>query len=150
MPSITPTSSTSGSYYFAVTPSTLSGSYPSSGTIPNVYGNQVSTPQTNPYVYSPAPTEGMVANIQDKLYRYSEALNQWIEVVDANPAEIAEAPKIKVELDAREMLAALQEYKTFLEDLDGLENSTGEIVDDVVFGLREAIEALEKLRKPNG
>jgi hypothetical protein len=108
-------------------------------------------PQPVPYVHtSQEPTEGMLANIQDKLYRYSEVTNQWIEVVDADEAQLAEAPKIRVELDASLMLKALQEYKTFLEELDGLENGTGEVVDDVVWGLRETIEALERLKLPNG
>lgn len=54
-------------------------------------------------------------------------------------------PKIPVRLDATEMRKALEAYRDFLEGLDGLDQESAEVVDSTLFGLREAIEALERL-----
>lgn len=107
------------------------------------------SPQPNagtPYVTtSQPPFDGMIVTINDILYRYSQANDKWIKVESIPGADVVEAPKVVVELDGREMLVALKTYYDFLEDLDGLDNRVGEIVDDVLYGLRESIEALERL-----
>lgn len=107
-----------------------------SGVAPNVY---VSTPQQ--------PSEGMIAHINGKLYRYTEAGNIWHEVVDAPTSEQVEAPALPIELDAESMLDALRQYRDFLDELDGLDQRYANAVDDTLFGLNEAIEALETLEQ---
>jgi hypothetical protein len=119
------------------------GGYTAAPMNPN-YG---STWQSAPsYVAAPTvPTEGMVVNIKDKLYRYSQATDQWIEVVNADESEIAAAPVVQIELDASGMLLALRTYRDFLDGLDGLDPDATGIVSDTLFGLDEAIGALEQL-----
>lgn len=91
------------------------------------------------------PLDGYIATINGKVYRYSAALNEWHEVVDAPAADIASAEPLPIILDASEMLVALKSYFDFLNDLDGLDQETGNAVDDALFGLEESIRALEKL-----
>lgn len=125
---------------------------------PNPYWGQ--PPNIPGYVYPPGssgvptpitvktsqqPVDGMVALINGKYYRYSEAANEWHELIDAAETEIAEAPILPIELDASAMLDAFEQYRTFLEDLDGLDSKNLEIVEDTLFGLREAINALKRL-----
>lgn len=99
---------------------------------------QIVTPQQ--------PAEGMLVNLNGKLYRYSEAKNEWHEVVDAPTTDLTEVPTLPVELDASAMLDALKSYRDFLEELEGdLDERLSRIVDDTLFGLGEAIKALELL-----
>lgn len=117
---------------------------------PNTNPNQWTSVQQIPQVQIQTPTqptEGMLASINNKLYRYSASTNEWIEVVDAPVSEIAEAPQLPVELDARGMLDAFRQYHAFLDDLDGLDQRYSDAVSDVLFGLNEAIEALERLEQ---
>jgi len=106
---------------------------------PTIYGGgiQVATPDQ--------PLDGYIANINGKVYRYSAALNEWHEVIDAPPADVQSAEKLPIVLDATDMLIALTAYRDFLNDLDGLDQETGNAVDDALFGLDESIRALEKL-----
>jgi len=54
-------------------------------------------------------------------------------------------PQIQVRLDARDMIDALRQYRHFLNDLEDMDDTLAQIVDDTIFGLNEAIEALERL-----
>lgn len=108
--------------------------YPPGQTVPNVF---VSTPTQ--------PLDGMVALIKGKYYRYSAALNEWHELVDGSTTEQVEVPVLPIELDTSGMLNALRQYRDFLDDLDGLSQDYADAVDDTLFGLCEAIRALERI-----
>lgn len=97
-------------------------------------------PVTIPPAQTTWPMFGTLIKVGTRQLRYNGS--EW---EDTQGSEQIEAPKIRVELDGRDMLEALRRYKAFLEDIEGFDNGTGEIVDDICFGLREAIEALEKL-----
>lgn len=131
---------------------TVSNSTHTSSTYPNSYYHQnipaglPGSSMPSPYVTTlQQPTDGMIANIAGKVYRYSEAVNEWHEVIDSPLSETTEALVLPVELDARGMLAAFKQYREFLEELDGLDQKHADVVSDTLFGLDEAIEALERL-----
>jgi hypothetical protein len=98
---------------------------------------------TNPYTFPQPlePKEGDIGIIGGVPHRYEGGIWTQIEPSD----ETIGAPEIRIVLDASAMLNALRAYRDFLESLDGLDQETHNIVDDTLFGLREAIEALEKI-----
>jgi hypothetical protein len=92
------------------------------------------------------PVDGQVASINGKLYRYDAGSDKWHEVVGAPTEQVSEAPKLPVVLDAKEMLGALNKYREFLEEIvDELDEPQRGAVENTLFGLREAIEGLEKV-----
>lgn len=89
--------------------------------------NWIGSPPSKPFI-------GQIIWIMGKQYKYDET--GWISLT-------SEAPR--VELDAQEMLLVLIQYKDFLDELEDLDSFTAQIVDDTIFGLKESIEALEKI-----
>lgn len=105
------------------------------------YPTTPNTPLFPPPIAPTVPTKGMLVNILDRIYQFNG--EDWVPFNGGTRR--TETPKIPVKLDASDMLQALKAYRDFLDNLDGLESKTFEIVDDVIFGLRESIEALERL-----
>lgn len=91
------------------------------------------------------PKDGMIAVINGKVCRYNEPANMWQEIGTTSPTETVEVPTLPIELDTSGMLAALRQYRDFLDDLDGLDQRYADAVSDTLFGLNEAIEALETI-----
>jgi hypothetical protein len=74
-------------------------------------------------------------------HRYEGGI--WVQIEPSD--ETVGAPEVRIVLDATAMLKALRAYRDFLDEIrDGLDAETVKIVDDILFGLGEAIEALEK------
>jgi hypothetical protein len=122
------TTTVTGSAYQITSP------YPNASGTPNVF---VTTPQQ--------PQDGMIAIINGKVCRYNGLANMWQEIGTTSPTETVEVPTLPIELDTSGMLAALRQYRDFLDDLDGLDQRYADAVSDTLFGLNEAIEALETI-----
>lgn len=116
---------------------------------PNMYPNSypgVTTfpPSSNPYTTVQSitqPVEGSIGIIGGVPHRFEKGI--WVQIEPSD--ETVGAPEIRIVLDASAMLNALRSYRDFLDSIEGLDKETHNIVDDTLFGLREAIEALEKI-----